>query len=339
MQQRKNEHIDIVLGDGIEHGQGALLDCVELFHQSLPELCLDEVKLDVRLWGRRAASPLLILGMTGGSDRAGDINRRLAEVAQATGTAMGVGSMRPLFADEARRRDYDLRAIAPDVPLLGNLGVMQAKALEPSQVGDLLRSLGYDALCIHLNPAQELAQVEGDRDFRGAVDTIGRYVAELGLPVVVKETGAGLSPQALDAIKSQRVEWVDVSGSGGTSWTKVESRRPGAEGFGDVFGNWGIPTAATTAWAVERGFKTICSGGVRSVLDVLKGLALGASMVGAARPILLALDESPAQATKTLTDWIEGIRRGMLLCGAKTLADMRRVPRLVRPPLKDWLQP
>lgn len=338
MEQRKNEHLDIVLNGNVEHGQTTLLECVELLHQSLPELNLDQVNTEVRAWGRTSASPLFIVGMTGGSERAGEINRRLAEVAQTTGTTLGVGSMRPILNQRTRLSDYDLRRIAPDIALLGNIGVMQAQQIAVSELADLLRELKYDALCIHLNPAQELAQREGDRDFRGAVETITRYVGELGLPVIVKETGAGMSTTTLDQIKSTGAHWVDVSGRGGTSWTKVESLRPNADFFGADFANWGVPTAVSTIWAVERGFKTMASGGLRNALDALRALALGATFVGAARPVLLELENGGiAAATTAIRNWQEGIRRGLLLCGCRNLDELKRKPKVILPPLRDWL--
>lgn len=336
---RKDEHLDIVLQQAVEHRGSSLLECVDLIHQSLPELDLAEVESAGRLFGRSVTVPLLITGMTGGTDRAGRINRDLALAAQAAGVPMGVGSMRPLLADGARREDYDLRGQAPDIPLLGNLGVMQAADLPADEAGDILRELGFDALCIHLNPAQELAQREGDRTFRGAIDTIARYVDGLGLPVVVKETGAGLSTSALDAIRSCSVEWVDVSGRGGTSWTKVEGFRPEADAFGHMFGDWGIPTAVSLCWAQDRGFRTIASGGIRSVLDVLRALVLGARVVGFARPVLEAVDQGGVEAaTRMLVDWTEVLRRGMLLVGAADLASLRTVPRVLHRPLTAWIE-
>lgn len=338
MEARKDQHIDIVLEAAVEHRAGTLLDAVTLIHQSLPELALDEIRLDTRLLGRKIAAPLLITGMTGGSERAGRINRDLAAVAQQLGLPLGVGSMRPLLQDPGRRADYDLREIATDVPLFGNLGVMQAALLAPAHIRGLLDELGYDALCLHLNPAQELAQPEGDRDFRGAVETIQRYVGELGQPVIVKETGAGLSPQALDRIRGCGVDWVDVSGRGGTSWTRVEGLRPGADAFGDWFGDWGIPTAASLIWARRRGFRTIASGGIRNVHDVLRALALGAELAGMARPVLQLLEEGGVDgAVAGVGALIEGLRRGMLLCGAADRAALAVAPRHIGPALQSWL--
>lgn len=335
---RKDQHIELVLRRPVEHAQPTLLDEVGLIHESLPELDLSEVRLERTWFGRALAAPVLITGMTGGSPRAGEINRDLARAAESVGVALGTGSMRPLFVDSSRRGDYDLRALAPSVPLLGNLGVMQAAALPMAEVADALLGLGYDALCIHLNPAQELAQREGDRAFRGAIETIARWRTGFPLPIVVKETGAGLSPGALDALSAAGVRWVDVSGRGGTSWTKVEAERPDAEPFGHWFGDWGVPTAATVVWARRRGLGTIASGGLRSPLDGLRALALGADFVGLARPVLVALDEGGVDgAVRALGDLVEGLRRGLLLCGAADLAALRARPRVLGPTLERWL--
>jgi isopentenyl-diphosphate delta-isomerase len=336
--QRKDQHIDLVLERPVEHAAPTLLGDVNLLHDSLPELDLADIRLDRRWFGRTLAAPLLVSGMTGGSDRAGAINRELAVAAEAAGVALGTGSMRPLLADPTRRPDYDLRPLAPSIPLLGNLGVMQAAEQDPRAVGEQLQGLGYDALCIHLNPAQELAQAEGDRRFRGALATIARWVQDCPLSVVVKETGAGMSPHALDRLRAAGADWVDVSGRGGTSWTKVEAERPGADTFGRWFGDWGLPTAASVVWARRRGLRAVASGGIRDPHDALRALALGADMVGIARPVLLAVAEGGAAgAERWLKDFVEGLRRGLLLVGAADIAGLRRLPRRIGPELASWL--
>jgi isopentenyl-diphosphate delta-isomerase len=336
--QRKDQHIDLVLERPVEHAAPTLLGDVNLLHDSLPELDLADIRLDRRWFGRTLAAPLLVSGMTGGSDRAGAINRGLAVAAEAAGVALGTGSMRPLLADPTRRPDYDLRPLAPSIPLLGNLGVMQAAEQDPRAVGEQLQGLGYDALCIHLNPAQELAQAEGDRRFRGALATIARWVQDCPLSVVVKETGAGMSPHALDRLRAAGADWVDVSGRGGTSWTKVEAERPGADTFGRWFGDWGLPTAASVVWARRRGLRAVASGGIRDPHDALRALALGADMVGIARPVLLAVAEGGAAgAERWLKDFVEGLRRGLLLVGAADIAGLRRLPRRIGPELASWL--
>lgn len=335
---RKDQHLDLVLERDVEHAEPTLLHEVGLLHDSLPELDLTEVRLERRWFGRRMAAPILITGMTGGSDRAGAVNRDLAMAAEAAGVALGTGSMRPLLADPARRPDYDLRPLAPTVPLLGNLGVMQAAGQDPGKVGATLQDLGYDALCIHLNPAQELAQAEGDRRFRGALDTLAKWLRDCPLPIIVKETGAGMSPHALDRLRAIGADWVDVSGRGGTSWTKVEAERPGADAFGRWFGNWGLPTAASVVWARRRGLRAIASGGLRDPLDALRALALGAEWVGVARPLLAAVTAGGAAAAHAwLRDFSEGLRRGMLLVGAADVAALRRLPRRIGPELASWL--
>ncbi len=336
--QRKDQHIDLVLERPVEHVAATLLDDVGLLHDSLPELDLAEIRTERRWFGHRLEAPLLVSGMTGGSDRAGVINRELALAAEAAGVALGTGSMRPLLADPARLPDYDLRPLAPSIPLLGNLGVMQAAGQDPRAVGKQLQSLGYDALCIHLNPAQELAQAEGDRHFRGGLATIERWLQDCPLPIVVKETGAGMSPHTLDRLRAAGADWVDVSGRGGTSWTKVEAERPGADTFGRWFGDWGLPTAASVVWARRRGLHAVASGGIRDPHDALRALALGADMIGVARPVLMAVSEGGAVGAETwLKDFVEGVRRGMLLVGAADIAALRRLPRRIGPDLASWL--
>ncbi|MHC4831737.1 MAG: alpha-hydroxy-acid oxidizing protein, partial [Planctomycetota bacterium] len=177
IQQRKADHLDLCVTDEVAfRKRTTLLENVRLIHQSLPELSLDEVETETELVGKRLRMPIVIAAMTGGTERAADVNRKLAELAQERGYALGLGSQRAMQREPQTRWTYEVRKWAPDVLLLGNVGVVQARDLPTSEIEDLVQSIGADALCVHMNPAMELVQPGGDRDFRGALDTFRRLV-------------------------------------------------------------------------------------------------------------------------------------------------------------------
>ena len=209
-----------------------LLEDVDLVHDALPELAVDEVDVGTELLGKRLRAPLLITGMTGGTEEAAAINRALAQVAEEHGIAFGLGSQRAMQRSPGLAYTFEVRAHAPTTLVLANLGLVQAAALGTAEVEQLARAVGADAVCIHLNPAQELIQPGGDRDFRGGVATLARLVRELPLPVVAKETGCGLSRSVGERLLQAGVRTADVSGAGGTSWVKVEALRGGCGGTG-----------------------------------------------------------------------------------------------------------
>ena len=340
---RKVHHLDLATsGDvGFRHTT-TLFECVRLVHDALPELDTGSVDLSSTVLGKRLKAPILIAGMTGGAERARRINRELASIAEERGYEFGLGSQRAMHRDRAALSTYAVRDIAPSMLLLGNLGVVQATAMSTAEIRELVTLVGADALCIHLNPAMELIQVEGDRDFRNNLATLERLATELGVPVIVKETGCGLSPGVAARIRRIGVRHVDVSGAGGTSWVAVETERAevaAARNLGEAFREWGIPTAASVAFMARQGFETIfATGGMSSGLDIAKAIALGASAGGIARASLQALESGGRAGALAFFDGIEAeLRAAMLLVGAKDLGALRAAPRVVVGELKEWL--
>jgi len=204
-----------------------------------------------------------------------------------------------------------------------------------------VRDIGADALCVHLNPAQEIVQPEGDRDFSGGVDTFKRLVAELPVPVVGKETGCGISAQTALKLKGAGVTTVDTSGAGGTSWVGVETLR--AEGdqarLGHLLWDWGVPTAASVHACSRAGLNVIGTGGIQSGLDVARAIALGATACGIARPMLMAYVRGGKAEAERFVDQLESeLRAVMLLVGAENIAALQRAPRIVFSPLREWLE-
>jgi isopentenyl-diphosphate delta-isomerase len=240
---------------------------------------------------------------------------------------------------------YEVRRAAPEVYLFANLGAVQVAALPIATVREAVKRVEADALCIHLNVAQEIAQPGGDRDFRGALDAITRATAEVGVPVVVKETGCGISPAVARRLVDAGVRAIDVSGGGGTSWTAVESQRAaGADkARGLELWDWGIPTAAAVAWLAAdavpgAGIDVIASGGIRSGLDVARALALGARLGGLAQPALRAVTDGGREGGEAfLAQIIDGVRAAALLCGVASARDLASAPRVITGELAQWL--
>jgi len=340
IESRKDEHIAICAERDVEHRGGTLLDQVHLLHDSLPELAVAEVDLAVEMFGRQLQAPIVISGMSGGTHNGRELNRALATAAQKFGIAMGVGSQRAMLVDPGAVETFRVREVAPDILLLGNLSCVQARDIGVARVAELVESIRADAICIHLNPAQELVQDEGDRDFRGCLDAIAALVEQLHVPTIVKETGCGLSPTTLARLAEVGVEWVDTSGAGGTTWTGIEALRGSArqQALGLALREWGIPTAAAVAYARRAGFRSIASGGIRSGLDAACAIALGADAVGLALPFLRAYaDGGMTELVKTTAALIESLRSIALLVGAPSVAALREAPRVLGPELRAWL--
>ena len=341
--QRKRDHIDICLREDVQFQQrGTLLGDVRLMHEALPELRVDDVDLSVKVAGKRLRYPLYISGMTGGTPEAEEINRDLAAVAQEMGVAFGFGSQRPLLRDASTLPSYQVRDVAPDALIFGNLGLVQAGEYSIGDIRELIQRTGVDALCLHLNPAQELMQAHGDRDFSGGIDTLKRLRQELEVPLIVKETGCGISRRTAERIRSAGIDTIDVAGAGGTSWVAVETRRAAAERrpLGQAMWDWGIPTAASLLTAGQvPGLTLLASGGIRGGNDVVNALALGATACGMAHPYLKARDEAGRDGVRrVVTELVEHVRMGMVLTGSRTVSELQQAPRVLVGELQQWVE-
>ncbi len=350
---RKADHLALCSQDDVGFRTSTLFECVRLVHDALPDMSLEDVDTSVTILHKRLRAPIVIASMTGGTEEAGRINQALASLAEERGYGFGLGSQRAMALRPRTGASYRVRAFAPTTLLLGNVGVVQARAMKTSEVRTLVDEGGADALCVHLNPAMELVQPGGDRDFAHGVDTIARLVQELGVPVIVKETGCGISPAVGRRLREAGVRHVDVSGAGGTSWVGVEAMRAKAAGaeperaLGETFWNWGIPTAASVALLAPLGFETVfATGGIATGLDVARALALGANAAGIARPLLRALRETSGgekggvnrSAAGALLDRIEReLRTAMLLTRCRHARSMKDAPRVVVGELVAWM--
>ena len=324
--QRKLDHIDIASeGDGIDRRQG-YFDRIHLTHRALPELNLRDVDPTCTFLGKTLSFPLLISSMTGGADEElVAINRNLAIAAEAEGVGLAVGSQRIFLSDDAARASFELRQYAPSIPLLGNLGAVQLNyELGFADCEAAMQVLDADGLYLHLNPLQEAVQPEGDTDFSGLRSQIAAIVKTLK-PVIIKEVGAGISSEDVEHLLAAGVKHIDVAGSGGTSWSIVESRRSDSPELGELFSDWGIPTplALRQMKPYRHELQLIASGGVRNGIDMAKSIIFGASLCGMALPFLNPARES-AEAVRTV---IRRVKRefitAMFLLGAGKVDDIK----------------
>jgi isopentenyl-diphosphate delta-isomerase len=316
-ESRKKDHVELVLKKKAQYKKTTGFENIEFIHNALPEISLEDVDLSVDFLGKRLSSPIIITAMTGGYKDAKRINQGIAEAAQEHGLAFGVGSQRAMIEDPSLAGTYRVRDVAPDIPLLANIGAFQLKRYSREQIESLVSSIEADALAVHLNPLQEVVQPEGDTDYSGVLDAIRKTCEDIDAPVVVKETGAGITQTVAEELRDAGVSYLDVAGAGGTSWSEVEYLRRGpVPGFDD----WGIPTSECVILC--RGvLPLIASGGIRDGVEGAKAIALGAELAGAAFPFLQAWKE------KRLGDYIrtfkEQMRLSAFLTGSRSHAELR----------------
>ncbi|HEX9945429.1 MAG TPA: type 2 isopentenyl-diphosphate Delta-isomerase [Thermoanaerobaculia bacterium] len=325
LRDRKAEHIRLALDERMQLGR-SFFDEYRFEHAALPEIDIDEVDTSVEFLGRRLAAPLLISCMTGGTEMAGRINRHLAAGAERTGVAVGVGSQRKALEDPAKADTFRVREAAPTVPLLANLGAVQLNyGMGVRECRQAVDMIGADALVLHLNPLQEAIQPEGQCNFSGLLPKIGEVVRGVGVPVVVKEVGSGISEATARALAAQGVRIVDTAGVGGTSWARIEAQRAGDAEIGEVFAGWGLPTPESIR-QVRRveGLTVIASGGIRNGLDAARAIALGADLVGMAYPFLAPATESPERVADKVRRTVRELRICMFCLGVKTIAELQR---------------
>lgn len=333
---RKADHVRINLEEDVAaKGVASGFEAYRFVNCALPEIALEDVDTTMTILGRSLAAPLLISCMTGGTDEARRINRVLARVAQSEGLAMGLGSGRALIEQPDLLPTFDVRDVAPDVLLFANLGAVQLnKGYGVEDCRRLVDMLRADALVLHLNAVQEALQPEGDTNFRGLLEKIRGVCAELGKPVVVKEVGWGIAPDAVRALFEAGVSAVDLAGAGGTSWSEVERHRiaePWRASVAGAFAGWGIPTAECLRAAsnIEPRGVLIASGGIRTGLDAVKALALGADLVGVAGPFLRASASGYDAASALAREFAQVLRVAMFGLGERTLKDLRKTKRLL----------
>jgi isopentenyl-diphosphate Delta-isomerase len=345
IKQRKRDGIEIPLNNDVQaKTTSTYLEYVKLIHNALPELDYDEIDISTTFLKRKFSAPLIIDSMTGGAPEAARINGRLGELAEKYGFAMGLGSQRAGLESKELAETYSIaRKNAPSAFLIANIGGAQiAKGLTIDNIKKIIDMIQADALVIHLNPLQELIQPEGEPKYKGVFSKISEISGALDIPVIVKEVGAGISKEVAVKLEVSGVSAINVAGAGGTSWAGVEKLRAEASNndlkihLGEIFWDWGIPTA-TSLIEVKKTVKVpiIASGGLRNGMEIAKCIVLGASMCAMAYPFLLKAAESKEQLFNFADTVIAELKSTMFLIGAMNLSVLKSSRYILTGPLAD----
>jgi isopentenyl-diphosphate delta-isomerase len=345
-QKRKAEHIRICLDEKAQAKKAtAGFEDITFIHRALPEVNKEEIDLSTKIFGHRFNAPIIVGAMTGGTPEAQKINANIAEAAERLGIGMGVGSQRAAIeAPELAKTYAEARKKAPNAFLIANIGGVQlVHGYSLKEAKKAVEMIQADALAIHLNALQEAIQPEGQTNFAGILQKIKELANELHVPVIVKETGCGISAEDAKKLEESGVKAIDIGGVGGTSFAAVEYYRTGKtddiqRALGEEFWDWGIPTVVSLA-EVARTVKIpiFASGGLRDGIDIAKSLALGASLTSISQPVLQAAIKGAAETMDLLSLLTEELRNVMFLVGAQKTDQLKKVPLVIGGETARWL--
>ncbi|MCU0663328.1 MAG: alpha-hydroxy-acid oxidizing protein [Myxococcota bacterium] len=332
---------DIIGTDKARGGDhSSLFEQVQLVHRALPESSWELIDLRTEFCGKDLAAPLW-LSPPAFVPRDPAFEECLARMAQKHGLALCTGSIAPLLSDPSRKTEFELRALAPDVLLMAGIGVHELASFGPGQVVEAARSIGADGLSVFLKGAWAMLEGESRPDLRGAVATISTLCAsDPNLPVLVKESGCGLSYLDGAFLQAIGVRRVEVGGLGSSSpfAMAAHSENESLARLGEMLSNWGVPAAAATDWLSTQGFEVVASGGVRGAMDAAAALALGAHMIGLTDPLVRTYRKGgPQRVDAFIAELLDGLKAVLLLCGVRKPKDMAGVPRIVGSQLSRWI--
>jgi len=346
IQKRKLDHITICLKEPVESKVSPGFEDIFFIHNALPEINKEEIDIKVEFFSHELKAPIIIESMTGGTKEALKINSLLASLTEKYGLAMGVGSQRAAIENSKLIYTYKIvRKKAPTSFIFANIGCSQILNENGVKIAKTAcEMIEADALMIHLNPLQESIQEEGETNFKGVLKRIGEITHTLNLPVIVKETGAGISYEVAKALESYGVSGIDIAGLGGTSWAAVEYYRAKKaknkirECLGKTFWDWGIPTVISLIEVVNSvKIPVIASGGIRNGIHVAKSIALGAKAAGFALPFLRLINLGKKELENKILTTIEELKLAMFLVGASNLDELKKVPLIITGKVKEWL--
>ncbi len=339
--KRKADHIKICL-EGKAQARAATtgFEDIKLVHRALPEVDKEKISLSTSFLGKKFSAPLIVGAMTGGTEGATKINASIAQAVENLHLGMGVGSQRAAIEDKKLEKTYSItRKKAPTAFLIANIGGVQlVHEYGLKEVKKAVEIIDADAVAVHLNSVQEALQPEGQTNFKGILAKIGEIAGELEKPVIVKETGCGISAEDAKALEAAGVKAIDVGGVGGTSFAGVEYQRCSPNNRGDLFWDWGIPTAISLVEATQTvKIPVIASGGVRSGLDIAKSLALNAKLASVCQPALEAAVKGPEETQALLSNLVAELQNAMFLVGAENLEVLAKVPLVIGGKTSEWL--
>ncbi len=346
VEERKKDHLRIVLEEDVEFVRSTWLEYVEPVHTSIPELDFGSINVQAKFLNRVFSAPIIIESMTGGTKEAEKINARLAEAAEKADIPMGVGSQRIAIEKPELAHTFSIvREVAPRAFLMANIGAAQLIKHGEDYAWRAIKMIEADALIVHTNPLQELIQPHGDTYFSGLLHNLKKISGRIGVPLVVKEVGCGISFEDAVKLRESGVAAIDTSGAGGTNWTKIEGIRAKREGelvkekLAKLFQEWGIPTAASVFEVSQvEGVEVVGSGGIRNGLEVAKVIMLGAEMAGLASPFLRAASMGEAAIRSLIDRLILELKSAMFLMGAKDIEALSSVRPVIFGPLKTWIE-
>ena len=325
---RKDDHLRINLEQDVRSNLTSGLEKYRFINEALPEIDLDDVDTSLQFLGKKLKAPILISSMTGGTREASKINLRLAEAAQIAGIAMGIGSQRAALENPELEKTFKVRNVAPDILLFANLGAVQLNyGYEIEDCRRAVDMIEADALYLHLNPLQEAVQYGGDTNWNGLAKRISMVCKKVGVPVIAKEVGWGISERTARILADCGVAAIDVAGAGGTSWSQVEMHRAPDEfsrNLAGAFVGWGIPTAESilSVRKASPAMPIIASGGLKDGLDIAKCIALGATLGGLAGPFLKAASKSTEEIMQRIELFQLQLKISMFSTGASTIRSL-----------------
>ncbi len=350
VKQRKIEHVSVALGQDISVAQRANWNDIQFVHQAMPEVDLDEIDTSVIFLGHTLRYPIFISSLTGGHPDVTSINRNLARAAEHYGLALGVGSQRAGIVNPAVTSSYAItREYAPNIFLIANIGAPQLieqsrhAAFTIEQAERAIDMIGANALAVHLNSLQEAAQPEGDRRAVGEAAALKVLTSKVNVPVIAKETGAGVCREQALLLRSCGATAIDVGGAGGSSMPAMEAARSEARGdartrnIGLLYRDWGIATPVSIVESSVAGLPLIATGGVRNGLDMARALALGATLAGMGFPFLKAASQSYEAVCELLETVVAELKVAMQLSGAATIGQLQQADLVVTGETRNWL--
>ena len=339
--KRKADHIKICLEKKAQARKAtAGFEDIQLVHRALPEVNKEKINLSTSFLGKKFSAPLIVGAMTGGTEEATKINASIAEAVEKLHLGMGVGSQRAAIEDKKLEKTFSVaRKKAPTAFLIANIGGAQlVHGYSLREIKKAIEMIDADALAVHLNAVQEALQPEGQTNFKGVLAKIGEIAGELDKPVIVKETGCGISGEDAKSLEAAGVKAIDVGGVGGTSFAAVEYYRSSQKEMGELFWDWGIPTVVSLIEATQTvKIPVIASGGVRSGLDIAKSLALNAKLASISQPVLETAVKGAKETQELLSQLIAELQNVMFLVGAENLEALAKVPLVIGGKTSDWL--